>query len=137
MDALTHAVEAYIGRSTTRLTRRLAVEAVKIIRSNLYTAYCDGRNEEARRRMQYAAYCAGLAFTISYVGYVHAVAHSLGGKYNTPHGLANAVILPYVLKAYGPACHKRLARLARESGVADVSLGDSEAAGGSSPSSRI
>ena len=129
MDALTHAVEAYIGRSTTRLTRRLAVEAVKIIRSNLYTAYCDGRNEEARRRMQYAAYCAGLAFTISYVGYVHAVAHSLGGKYNTPHGLANAVILPYVLKAYGPACHKRLARLARESGVADVCLNDSEAAG--------
>lgn len=130
MDALTHAVEAYIGGSTTRLTRRLAVEAVKIIRANLYTAYSDGKNEYARRRMQYAAYCAGLAFTISYVGYVHAVAHSLGGKYNTPHGLANAVILPYVLKSYGPACRKRLARLARESGVCDVSLSDREAAEG-------
>lgn len=128
MDALTHAVEAYIGRSTTRLTRRLAVEAVKIIRANLYTAYTDGKNSQARRRMQYAAYCAGLAFTISYVGYVHAVAHSLGGKYNTPHGLANAVILPYVLKEYGPACRKRLARLARESGVADVTLNDEQAA---------
>lgn len=129
MDALTHAVEAYIGGSTTRLTRKMAVEAVRIIRANLYTAYADGKNKYARRRMQYAAYCAGLAFTISYVGYVHAVAHSLGGKYNTPHGLANAVILPYVLEDYGVTCQKRLARLARESGVADVVLSDKEAAG--------
>lgn len=128
MDALTHAVEAYIGGSTTRLTRRLAVEAVKIIRANLYAAYSDGKNEYARRRMQYAAYCAGLSFTISYVGYVHAVAHSLGGKYNTPHGLANAVILPYVLRGYGPSCRKRLARLARKSGVADIAQSDEAAA---------
>lgn len=128
MDALTHAVEAYIGRSTTRKTRRLAIEAVSIIRSNLYIAYKDGKNEQARRRMQYAAYCAGLAFTISYVGYVHAVAHSLGGKYNTPHGLANAVILPYVLKRYGKHAQKKLAGLARKSGVADVMSDDKTAA---------
>lgn len=128
MDALTHAVEAYIGRSTTRKTRRLAVEAVSIIRANLYEAYTNGGNELARRRMQYAAYCAGLAFTISYVGYVHAVAHSLGGKYNTPHGLANAVILPYALKRYGGSVQKKLARLAKESGVADVMLSDEAAA---------
>ena len=128
MDALTHAVEAYIGRSTTRFTRKMAVEAVSIIRTNLPAAYADGHNREARRQMQYAAYCAGIAFTISYVGYVHAVAHLLGGKYNTPHGLANAVILPYVLREYGPACTKKLARLARKSGVAQADLGDSEAA---------
>lgn len=128
MDALTHAVEAYIGRSTTRMTRRLAVEAVSIIRSNLYTAYTDGKNEQARRRMQYAAYCAGLAFTISYVGYVHAVAHSLGGKYNTPHGLANAVILPYVLKRYGKSAQRKLANLSRKSGVSDAMTADKQAA---------
>ena len=129
MDALTHAVEAYIGRSTIRLTRRLAVEAVSIIRSNLYTAYTDGKNLHVRRRMQYAAYCAGLAFTISYVGYVHAVAHSLGGKYNTAHGLANAVILPYALKRYGKHAQKRLAKLSRKSGVSDVMADDNTAAG--------
>lgn len=128
MDALTHAVEAYIGRSTTRKTRRLAVEAVSIIRSNLYEAYTNGGNEHARRRMQYAAYCAGLAFTISYVGYVHAVAHSLGGKYNTPHGLANAVILPYVLKRYGKSAQKKLAKLSKKSGVSDVMTDDKRAA---------
>lgn len=128
MDALTHAVEAYIGRSTTRQTRRLAVEAVSIIRANLYEAYKNGSDEQARRRMQYAAYCAGLAFTISYVGYVHAVAHSLGGKYNTPHGLANAVILPYALKRYGVHIQKKLAKLARKSGVADAMDDDGLAA---------
>lgn len=128
MDALTHAVEAYIGGSTTRLTRRLSVEAVSLIRENLYAAYADGKNAVARKNMQYAAYKAGLAFTISYVGYVHAVAHSLGGKYNTPHGLANAVILPYVLKDYGIYCRKRLARLARGSGVASPDLCDKDAA---------
>ena len=128
MDALTHAVEAYIGRSTTRMTRRLAVEAVSIIRTDLYKAYTDGSDREARRNMQYAAYCAGLAFTISYVGYVHAVAHSLGGKYNTPHGLANAVILPYVLKRYGKSARRKLAKLARQSGVSSPSADDENAA---------
>ncbi len=128
MDALTHAVEAYIGRSTTKMTRSLAVEAVKIIRYNLFEAYEHGDNVRARRRMQYAAYCAGLAFTISYVGYVHAVAHSLGGKYNTPHGLANAVILPYVLKRYGASDRRALADLARRSGVCDATENDETAA---------
>ncbi|MCD8040633.1 MAG: iron-containing alcohol dehydrogenase [Clostridia bacterium] len=128
MDALTHAVEAYIGGSTTRLTRKLAVEAVSIIRYQLPRAYENGEDRVARERMQYAAYCAGLAFTISYVGYVHAVAHSLGGKYNTPHGLANAVILPYALKRYGKPAQKRLARLARKSGVAQPDETDERAA---------
>ena len=97
MDALTHAVEAYIGNSTTPGTRKNALDAVRLIFENLDTAYTDGQNIEARRNMLRASYFAGCAFTKSYVGYVHAVAHSLGGKYNVPHGLANAVILPMVL----------------------------------------
>lgn len=108
MDALTHAVEAYIGRSTTKDTRQNALEAVKLVFENLYKAYEDGDNLEARDNMLQAAFKAGTAFTKSYVGYVHAIAHSLGGKYNVPHGLANAIILPYVLKKYGRAIYKKL-----------------------------
>ena len=98
MDALTHAVEAYIGNSTTPGTRKNALDAIRLIFENLDTAYTDGNNIEARRNMLRASYFAGCAFTKSYVGYVHAIAHSLGGKYNVPHGLANAVILPMVLE---------------------------------------
>ncbi len=108
MDALTHAVEAYIGRSTTKETRDCALKAAKLIFENLETAYLDGKNLVARKKMLVAAFLAGVAFTKSYVGYVHAVAHSLGGKYNVAHGLANAIILPYVLKKYGKAVYKKL-----------------------------
>ncbi|MCD8131827.1 MAG: iron-containing alcohol dehydrogenase [Lachnospiraceae bacterium] len=119
MDALTHAVEAYIGRSTTRHTRAMAVEAVGLIRKYLKRAYDNGQDIEARTNMLRAAYCAGIAFTQSYVGYVHGVAHSLGGQYGVPHGLANAVILPYFLEEYGESCAKRLGRLARKCGIAE------------------
>lgn len=108
MDALTHAIEAYIGRSTTKKTRACAERAVKDIFANLLTAYQDGTNLTARTNMLNAAYYAGVAFTQSYVGYVHAVAHSLGGKYNIPHGLANAIILPYVLRKFGRKIYKKL-----------------------------
>ena len=117
MDALTHAVEAYIGRSTTRHTRRMATQAVCLVHDNLLDAYRNGGDERARTAMMEAAYKAGVAFTQSYVGYVHAIAHSLGGQYGTPHGLANAVILPHVLRAYGDAAAPRLAELARAAGV--------------------
>lgn len=127
MDALTHAVEAYIGRSTTRATRAAAVEAVRLIFANLPEAYFNGHDREARANMLRAAYLAGTAFTKSYVGYVHAVAHSLGGRYGIAHGLANSVLLPVVLKAYGPAAWKKLAELARAAGVSDAP-GDREAA---------
>lgn len=129
MDALTHAVEAYIGGSTTRETREMAEEAVHLIYQHLKAAYDNGQDKEARSGMLKAAYCAGVAFTKSYVGYIHAVAHSLGGQYGTPHGLANAVILPVVLRMYGPACEKKLAKLARNAGVVDRQMGDREAAG--------
>lgn len=112
MDALTHAVEAFIGHSTTKQTREDALTAVSLIFENLRTAYYNGNDMEARRNMLEAAYLAGSAFTVSYVGYVHAVAHSLGGRYGTPHGLANAILLPYVLEAYGSSAHKKLHQLA-------------------------
>ena len=108
MDALTHAIEAYIGRSTTKQTRKCALYAIKTIFENLPKAYENGNDLVARENMLLAAYNAGLAFTKSYVGYVHAIAHSLGGKYNIAHGLANAIILPYVLKRFGTSIYKKL-----------------------------
>ena len=128
MDAMTHAVEAYIGRSTNALTRAMAEEAVVLIVQYLQRAWRDGSDAEARAKMLRAAYCAGIAFTRSYVGYVHGVAHSLGGRYGVPHGLANAVILPYFLEEYGPSCRKKLARLARKAGLAGGNASDSAAA---------
>ena len=118
MDALTHAVEAYTNHANTKATKRQAEEAVMLIFQNLKEATLNGTNLTARANMQKAAYLAGLAFTRGYVGYVHALAHALGGKYGTPHGLANAVLLPYVLKKFGKSAHKRLAKLARLVGVA-------------------
>lgn len=127
MDALTHAVEAYIGRSTTKETRRLSEDAVKLIFENIKTAYSDGTNHAARENMLHAAYKAGIAFSKSYVGYIHAVAHSLGGQYRIPHGLANAVIMPYVLEDYGKSVYKKLHRLGVIAGVSSV--GDSDKVG--------
>lgn len=127
MDALTHAVEAYIGRSTTKHTREMALEATRLIFANIETAYAQPEHYEARSNMLQAAYLAGNAFSQSYVGYVHAVAHSLGGRYNIPHGLANSVLLPYVLDAYGETAHKKLHELAIAAGVSDAK--DSDAVG--------
>lgn len=117
MDALTHAVEAYIGNSTTKETREKAREAVKLIFDNLTKAYDNGADIEARENMQLASYYAGIAFTVSYVGYVHAAAHTLGGFYHVPHGLANSIILPYVLDYYGESAYKKLAELADLVGI--------------------
>lgn len=121
MDALTHAVEAYIGNSTTKKTREDALKAVNLIFENLPIAYTDGSNVKARENMLKASFYAGCAFTKSYIGYVHAVAHTLGGVYNVPHGLANAVILPYVLESYGNVIYEKLRRLALAAGVANQS----------------
>ena len=118
MDALTHAVEAYIGRSTTKDTRECSLEAVRLISGNIFRACENGDDMEARRNMLRASYLAGCAFTKSYVGYVHAVAHSLGGRYNVPHGLANAVLLPFVLEDYGPCVYRKLHELGIAAGVA-------------------
>ena len=104
------------------------MQAVKLISQNLEKAYNDGNDMEARRNMLRASYLAGRAFTVSYVGYCHTVAHSLGGKYNTPHGLANAVLLPYVLEAYGECVYNKLRDLAIAAGIADEHTPTEEAA---------
>jgi len=117
MDALTHAVEAYIGLSGVKSTDDYAEKATKLIFENLETAYNDGKNLEARENMLVASFYAGMAFTRAYVGYVHAIAHNLGGLYGTPHGLANAVILPYVLEYFGETAHAKLAKLADIVGI--------------------
>jgi len=118
MDALTHAVEAYIGHSNTRATKRNAVQAVRLIFENIRQSTRDGNDLAARQNMQRAAYLAGLAFTRAYVGYVHALAHALGGKYGIAHGLANAVFLPVVLQKYGKSVAKKLSQLAVAVGIA-------------------
>ena len=128
MDALTHAAEAYIGRSTTVETRALALEATTLIFNHLEDAVKDGTDRAARAGMLEAAFKAGIAFSKSYVGYVHAVAHSLGGQYNIPHGLANAVLLPYVLESYGHAVDRPLHDLAVAAGVARPDDADDAAA---------
>ena len=118
MDALTHAVEAYICWTyNTNESIRLAEEAVCEIFRYLERAYRDGNDMEARTQMLIASYKAGFAFTRAGVGNVHAIAHTLGGLYNTPHGLANAVILPIVLEDYGEAVYEKLAHLAELTGV--------------------
>lgn len=127
MDALTHAVEAYIGGSTSKETRTLSLEAARLVFDNIETAYKDGTNYKARENMLIAADKAGIAFSKSYVGYIHAVAHSLGGQYNIPHGLANAVLMPIVLEEYGEAAYKKLHRIGVAAGVADE--GDSHETG--------
>lgn len=119
MDALTHAIEAYLCWTYyTKESRRFATEAVATIFEYLPKAYADGGNLEARLQMLTASYKAGFAFTRAGVGNVHAIAHTLGGLYNTPHGLANAVILPIVLEDYGEKVHKKLAELSEYAGVA-------------------
>lgn len=122
MDALSHAVEAYTNHTyNTKLENGLAKQAVKLIYDNLLNAYKDGANIEARQNMQKAAFFAGRAFTRGCVGYVHAVGHTISGLYNIAHGLAMAVILPHVMRQYGPAAYPRLAELADVCGIEGAS----------------
>lgn len=118
MDALTHAVEAYLSRFyPTRQTDRLAEEAVVTIFRTLEHACAHGDDVDARQALLTASYQAGAAFTRASVGNVHAIAHTLGGLYGVGHGLANAVLLPVVLRDYGPAAYRKLARLAELVGL--------------------
>lgn len=112
IDALTHAIEAFVGHWASPVTDDMALSAVGLIFDNLRVAYSDGKNLQAREKMALAATYAGFAFTRANVGYVHAIAHQFGGRYHTPHGLANAIMLPLVLKYSLPAITDRLALLA-------------------------
>ena len=117
MDALTHAVEAYTNNFASKMVKEKALHAVRLIFDNILTVYEDGSNIDARDEMLYASFEAGIAFTTNFVGYVHAVAHAVGGLYGVPHGEANAIILPYVMEQFGAAAYKRLAELADAAGI--------------------
>ena len=117
IDALTHAVEAFVGNWATPYSDGMALAAVGMIFRHLRTCYTDGKNLAAREQMALASTYAGLAFTRANVGYVHAIAHQFGGRYHTAHGLANAIMLPHVLKYSSPAITERLALLAVRAGL--------------------
>ena len=117
MDALTHAVEAYISRNSTAKTDQEALDATRLIMQHLTTAVKNGTNVEARQAMAQASFKAGVAFTIAGVGYVHAFAHNFGAYYHVPHGLANAITMPHVLDYSKGHCTARLAKLAEVSGL--------------------
>jgi alcohol dehydrogenase len=117
MDALTHAVEAYTNTLHYSDVDVQAIEAVRLIFSNLRTACAEGGKIEAREAMLRASHLAGRAFTRGFVGYVHAVAHRFGERYHIPHGLANAITLPYFLDLYRSVCPERLADLAAAAGI--------------------
>jgi len=125
MDALTHAVEAYISVNALPETDSYALAATRLIMKNLPLVMQDGQNIEARQHMAMASYYAAVAFTRAGVGYVHAIAHNFGAFYHTPHGLANAIVMPYVLDYSKPNCTARLAALGEASGLKDE--GDSDA----------
>lgn len=119
MDALTHAVEAYLNKPYhIKNTKEKAESAIRDIFRYLPKAYNNGNDMEAREKMLMASFNAGIAFTVACVGYVHAIAHTFGGQYHIPHGLANAVILPHVLEAYRPKADKELAHLCDIAGIA-------------------
>lgn len=120
MDALTHAVEAFVSRNAFGRTDEKAIEATKLIMKHLDTAVTDGANVEARQQMARASHLAGIAFTQAGVGYVHAIAHKFGALYHTPHGLANAIVMPHVLDYSVDNCAGRLAILAKACNIGPV-----------------
>ena len=129
MDALTHAVESYLSKASTESTELQAKAAVRLIFKNLVAAYQDGGNMDARDGMAVASFYAGAAFGKTSVGYVHGIANQLGRVCGTPHGNANAMVLPEVLAAYGECVHQRLADLARTVNLDDSNASDSQLAG--------
>lgn len=128
MDALTHAVEAYVSSIASPITDAAATKAIELIAENLEAAVNDGKNLEARDAMQYAEYLAGMAFSNASLGYVHAMAHQLGGVYDMVHGLSNAILLPEVSRFNAVAKADRFADIARVMGVDTTGMSDSEAA---------
>ncbi len=124
MDALTHAVESYIARTSNPRTEGFATSAVRMIFENLPKAYTDGTDLGARKAMAIASYYAGIAFTRTSVGYVHAIAHTFGAHYRTPHGRANAIVLPHVLEYSKGVVADRLAALADVIGAGEGAIGN-------------
>ena len=129
MDALTHAVESYLSKASTEATEIQARAAIRLIFKYLVKAYHDGSDMAARDGMALASFYAGAAFGKTSVGYVHGIAHQLGRVCGTPHGNANAMVLPEVLAAYGDCVHQRLADLARLVNLGETGSSSSQLAG--------
>ena len=117
MDALTHAVEAYVSTAATPITDAVALKAITLIQQHLREAVNNGQNIEAREQMAYAQFMAGMAFNNASLGYVHAMAHQLGGFYDLPHGVCNAILLPHVQNFNAQVCPERLTDIAQAMGV--------------------
>ncbi|MUH05073.1 L-threonine dehydrogenase [Commensalibacter melissae] len=128
MDALTHAVEAYVSTAATPITDACALKAVTLIEENLRNAVKNGQDMQARENMAYAELLAGMAFNNASLGYVHAMAHQLGGFYGLPHGVCNAVLLPHVQEYNLPKCAARLKDIAKAMNIDVNSMNDEEGA---------
>ncbi|AWH88976.1 L-threonine dehydrogenase [Limnobaculum parvum] len=128
MDALTHAIEAYVSTAANPITDACALKAITMISHSLLTAVEQGDNLEARETMAYAQFLAGMAFNNASLGYVHAMAHQLGGFYDLPHGVCNAVLLPHVTAFNASVCAGRLKDIAHAMGVDVKGMTDREGA---------
>lgn len=128
MDALTHAIEAYVSTSATPITDACAEKAIELISNYLVNAVENGEDVEARDMMAYAEYLAGMAFNNASLGYVHAMAHQLGGFYNLPHGVCNAILLPHVQEYNKAKSASRLAKIAKIMGGNIEGLTDEQGA---------
>jgi alcohol dehydrogenase len=128
MDALTHAIEAYVSTAATPITDACALKAVELISANLRTAVANGNDMPARENMAYAQFLAGMAFNNASLGYVHAMAHQLGGFYDLPHGVCNAVLLPHVESFNASVCPARLKDVATAMGIDTQRLDNTEGA---------
>ncbi|RLV59618.1 L-threonine dehydrogenase [Parashewanella curva] len=128
MDALTHAIEAYVSIAANPITDACAIKAIELIRDNLENAVKDGQNIEAREQMAYAQFLAGMAFNNASLGYVHAMAHQLGGFYDLPHGVCNALLLPHVQEYNAQVVPARLKDVAIAMGVDAAEMSDEQGA---------
>ncbi|MBF8756754.1 L-threonine dehydrogenase [Pseudomonas guariconensis] len=129
MDALTHAIEAYVSTAATPITDACALKAITLISDNLRQAVADGGDLKARENMAYAQFLAGMAFNNASLGYVHAMAHQLGGFYDLPHGVCNAVLLPHVQRYNAQVSAARLRDVAKAMGVKVCALDAEQGAG--------
>ncbi|MGX9462779.1 L-threonine dehydrogenase [Shewanella sp. A14] len=128
MDALTHAIEAYVSIAANPITDACAIKAIELIQANLINAVKQGDNIQARENMAYAQFLAGMAFNNASLGYVHAMAHQLGGFYDLPHGVCNALLLPHVQTYNAQVVPTRLADVAKAMGVDTAAMSDDEGA---------
>ena len=128
MDALTHAIEAYVSIAANPITDACAIKAIELIRDNLENAVKDGQNIEAREQMAYAQFLAGMAFNNASLGYVHAMAHQLGGFYDLPHGVCNALLLPHVQEYNAQVVPNLLKDVAVAMGVDVTGMSDEQGA---------